>query len=67
MMNFTQQDRANLISKIILTLIFLTALTVSIFAQTNYGELFADEQETSPGFPGMQLIAGDLQAEAVTD
>lgn len=31
---FTQQDRANLISKVILTLIFLIALSVSAFAQT---------------------------------
>ena len=45
---FTQQDRANLISKIILTLIFLIALTVSAFAQSALSSATVETRTLDP-------------------
>jgi hypothetical protein len=67
MTHFTRFDRANLISKIILTLIFLTALTVSAFAQTIKGYLTDAQSEMPLIGATVELLTVDPLKGTTTD
>ena len=64
---FTQQDRANIISRIILLLIFLTALTVSAFAQTIKGYLTDAQSEMPLIGATVEILTVDPQKGTTTD
>jgi hypothetical protein len=63
----TQQAHANIISRIILTLIFLTALTVSAFAQTIKGYLTDAQSEMPLIGATVELLTVEQQKGTITD
>lgn len=67
MTHSTQRDRANLISKVILTLILLTALSVSAFAQTIKGYLTDSQSEMPLIGATVELLTIDPLKGTTTD
>jgi len=63
----TQQAHANIISRIILILIFLTALTVSAFAQTIKGYLTDAQSEMPLIGATVELLTVEQQKGTITD